>query len=225
MVDLNRYKFFIGKQLFARQFRRVVPRLRCPILDVGSGSGPFRRHMPAGRILSMDIDMRLRPAIVANARQMPFETGAFQSVICTEVLEHVPQPDQCLQEIRRVLAPGGILYLTVPMLWPLHYEPHDYYRYTRHGIRYLLETAGFELMETNPIGGLFSFLCMRVGEKGFNLVHKLAFFLPKPCRHFWSVPLTLPIFFALYLLSFLFDPLMKKDVFAWAVLARSGRTG
>lgn len=221
MADLNFFKFYIGKKLFARRFRQVACRLNSPVLDVGAGAQPFRAWMPTGRIWTIDMNPDARPDIVASALHSPFRDHSFQSVICTEVLEHVPEPEDCLREIRRVMRDSGILYLTTPMLWPLHYEPHDYFRYTNHGLRHLLEKTGFEIIETHPIGGFFSFVFMRIGEKAFNLIHKLAFFLPKRFRWLWSAPLTLPVFHLLYLISLALDPLMKKDVFSWSVVART----
>jgi len=220
LVELNRYKFFIGKLLFARHFRRVAGQLAGPILDIGAGSAPFRRYLPHPKIVSVDIRPDVRPDVCASVARSPFRDASFESVICTEVLEHVPEPAGALTELRRVIRPNGHLYVTVPMLWPMHYEPHDYYRYTRHGLAYLLDRAGFDVIDIQPVGGLFSFLSMRACEKLFNLVHKLAFFLPKRHRYLWSVPLTLPVSYAMYLLSLVLDPLMPKDVFAWSVLAR-----
>lgn len=220
-MNLNFYKFYIGKRLFARHFRRAAGLLQTPVLDIGAGAAPFRRWMPDGRVTTIDINPATLPDVAASALGLPFQNASFSAAICTEVIEHVPEPAKALSEIRRVLKPGSVLYLTAPMLWSLHYEPHDYYRFTHHGLRYLLDKSGFDVSDIRPIGGLFSFICMRAGEKLFNLIYKLGFFLPKRIRWIWAVPLTLPIFHALYLLSFLLDPLMKKDVFSWGVLARA----
>jgi SAM-dependent methyltransferase len=62
----------------------------------------------------------------------------------------VPQPAAVLAEAWRVLRPGGVLLLSAPFFWPLHEEPHDYYRYTRHGLQHLLEQAGFEAIHITP---------------------------------------------------------------------------
>lgn len=223
MAELNQFKFFIGKKLFARRFKAVAAagNIQGPVLDIGAGSKPFRRFLVDTRVVTVDIQADLRPDLAAAVSRLPFKDGTYTSAICTEVLEHVADPGPCLAEIRRVLKPRGVLYLTVPMLWPLHYEPHDYYRYTPYSLRYLLEKNGFEVVEIEAIGGFFSFVFMRLGEKLFNLIHKSAFFLPKSKRWIWSVPLTLPLFYILYLLSLILDPLMKKDVFAWSVLAHA----
>ena len=60
--------------------------------------------------------------------------GAFDAVLFTQVLEHVPEPARVLAELHRILRPGGTLYLTAPLVWELHELPHDYYRYTSEGL-------------------------------------------------------------------------------------------
>jgi len=81
-----------------------------------------------------------------------------ETVFCSQVLEHVPEPWAALAEFQRVLKPGGYVILSVPHISWLHNEPHDYYRFTRHGLRILLERQGFTVVEILPAGGLFSLL-------------------------------------------------------------------
>jgi ubiquinone/menaquinone biosynthesis C-methylase UbiE len=81
----------------------------------------------------------------STATALPIREASLDCVLCTEVLEHVRDPATALQEIARVLRGGGYLILTVPFLVELHEEPEDYYRYTSHGLAYLLREAGFEV--------------------------------------------------------------------------------
>ena len=82
--------------------------------------------------------------------------ASFDVVLCTQVLEHVAEPARVLAELRRVLATGGELWLTVPFVGELHEEPHDHYRYTSYGLRGLCERAGFGEVRTWPLGGYFT---------------------------------------------------------------------
>lgn len=68
---------------------------------------------------------------------------SYGGVICNQVLEHVFNPDLFLQEIFRVLKPGGKLLMTVPFVWDEHEQPWDYARYSSFGLRSLLERNGF----------------------------------------------------------------------------------
>ena len=218
---VNRYKFFIGKRLFRRCFSAYASEKLCgTVLDVGSGHGPLKELLHCKRYISLEYQLHLRPSVVGSALAIPFKDGSFDGVICTEVLEHLPEPEGCIREVKRILRRGGLLYMTAPMLWPLHYEPHDYFRFTKYGLLYLLEKNDFGVLELQAIGGLFSFVSMRFCEKLYNLLNKLPFFLPKEVRFVWTVPVILPVSWFLYFLSLLLDPLFKRDVFAWCVLAQ-----
>ncbi|HTX62360.1 MAG TPA: class I SAM-dependent methyltransferase, partial [Acidimicrobiales bacterium] len=129
------------------------------VIDVGVGVAPFRELFAHTRYVTCDwegssydqeVDIR------APATDIPVEEGSFDAVVCTEVLEHVPEPAAVLAELRRVLRPGGVLLVTVPFVWFLHEEPYDYYRYTTHGLKFLLDGAGFSEVEITPLGDAFS---------------------------------------------------------------------
>jgi SAM-dependent methyltransferase len=99
--------------------------------------------------------------LFADAMSLPFAAGSFDSVLCTQVLEHVCEPLRVLEEVRRVLKPGGRLVLTAPQYNGLHGEPQDFFRYTRYGLDYLAKNADFRVDCVQPLGGflvLFAFL-------------------------------------------------------------------
>jgi SAM-dependent methyltransferase len=147
-------------------YTELLPRLdrhaRGTFLDAGCGTMPFRRHVEGRleRYDSLDVESRA-PGVtyIADVRAMPMvPTDGYDTVLCSEVLEHVSDPERALTELHRVLRPGGTLVLSVPFLSRLHEEPHDYFRYTRHGLEHLLRAAGFRVAEIVPTGSVFSFL-------------------------------------------------------------------
>lgn len=121
------------------------------LLDLGCGARPYAPlYRPAYRhCFGCDVPASLHDLssvdFLATATALPLRDASLDCVLCTEVLEHVPDPAAALREIARVLRKGGHLILTVPFLVELHREPRDYYRYTRHGLEYLLGEAGFDL--------------------------------------------------------------------------------
>ena len=91
-------------------------------------------------------------------------------MLCTEVLEHLPEPQKAVDEFFRVLKPGGTLLLTTRFLFPIHDAPHDYFRYTKYGLRHLLRR--FEIVElheeTDSVGTL-AVLLQRLGMQAETL--------------------------------------------------------
>ena len=144
----------------------VLPALRArskgTFLDAGCGTQPFRTVVEpqVDRYLAFDIEARVDDVdYIGDVEDMSVvPSGSVDTLLCSEVLEHVPHPSRAMGEFARVLRPGGALVITVPFLARLHEEPHDYFRYTRHGLRRLLSDAGFEVDEITEIGSLFSFV-------------------------------------------------------------------
>ena len=144
----------------------LVPRLeahaRGRFLDAGCGTQPFRSVVEphVSEYLAYDIEERVETVdylgTVEDMSAVP--DGSIDSLLCSEVLEHVAHPDLAVREFARILRPGATLIMSVPFLARLHEEPHDYYRYTRHGVREILDDAGFDLDEIVETGSLFSFL-------------------------------------------------------------------
>jgi SAM-dependent methyltransferase len=96
--------------------------------------------------------------VVGNVEMMPFENNSFDMVLCSQVLEHVAHPWRAFEEIYRVLKPGGKAIITVPMLGYIHNAPHDFFRFTRFGLKSLAKESGFSVINIRPLGGFFAFL-------------------------------------------------------------------
>ena len=131
------------------------------ILDLGAGFGTYRPELERLGDQYVGIDAQFHGAnldALADGHQLPFTTGALDTVFCSQVLEHTPEPWQLLQEAHRVLRVGGVLVASAPHLSYVHAAPHDYYRYTNYGLTFLLRQAGFEQIEARPAGGFLSLL-------------------------------------------------------------------
>ena len=89
---------------------------------------------------------------------LPFEDGEFDTIILSDVLEHIPRPLDLWREMHRVLTPGGRILLNVPFYYCLHERPHDFYRYTEYALRDFAETAGFDVLVLEATGGTLEIL-------------------------------------------------------------------
>jgi SAM-dependent methyltransferase len=84
---------------------------------------------------------------------LPFAAGSFDTVLLSDVLEHIAEPDFLIQEISRVLRPQGCLLLMVPFLYYIHEAPFDFHRYTEFALRRLCDRASLTVLELAPYGG------------------------------------------------------------------------
>jgi len=229
------WEFALRSNLYASKIRldatarALVPRLTGRVLDVGAGAQPYRRYLPiGGEYSAMESNGDLSPDIVGDVLDIPLEDDMFDSVICAEVIEHVEDPQLAIRELQRVCKSGGLLYLTAPMEWGLHYEPHDYFRFTRYGLTSMLERAGFRVVETRQIGGVFAVISGRLSDVMVNLLYRVGF----PLKYIVGNRLRISILsliafpFVVFgdLLAALADaviPGTRKDALGWVILAEN----
>lgn len=126
------------------------------VLDVGAGAAPYRELFDGLTYVTVDwSESQHAPEppvdIVAPASAIPLDDAVVDGIVCTQVLEHVAEVGQVLNEFQRLLKPGGSLWLTVPLTWYLHEVPYDFYRYTPWGLRYVLERSGFTDIDIRPM--------------------------------------------------------------------------
>jgi SAM-dependent methyltransferase len=138
------------------------------VLDAGAGEGQYARHFTRHRYCGVDLAVGdagwnySRLDVRADLTALPFRAGVFDRAVHIVTIEHLPEPGRALAEIARSLKPGGVLLVAAPHEWEVHQAPHDYYRYTRYGLTYLLEKAGFEILEVRAAGGYFRLLSRRL---------------------------------------------------------------
>ena len=132
-------------------------------LDAGSGRGAWRDVIAAagGARESVDIAPKADEQVtwIADLTDMPqVPSKRYDSIVCHQVLEHVPSPASAAAEMHRTLKAGGVLILSVPHLSRQHELPHDYFRFTPNGLSRLLSDTGFEIERMEVYGGLLTFV-------------------------------------------------------------------
>jgi SAM-dependent methyltransferase len=187
------------------------------VLDAGAGESLHAPYFQRQRYVGLDLavgDPRWnysRLDVVGDLTALPFHSGSFDACINIVTLEHVREPALALREIHGALKGGGRLLLIVPHEWEVHQSPHDYFRYTRHGIAYLLQQAGFEDFTIQPVGGYFRLLSRR-------LLNGMQFF-PGPLVFVAAIFLVPPAL----LLPF-FDPLDQRRDFTLGYVCMARKT-
>ena len=130
------------------------------VLDAGGNRIRKRGQFDIGcyplRVIYVNLSLAKRPHIQADAAFLPFTNACFDAVVCTEVFEHVPSPQAVLHETFRVLKDGGVLLITVPFLFRIHADPHDFGRYTDYYWSRALTIAGFDDYEMKKQGLFWS---------------------------------------------------------------------
>jgi SAM-dependent methyltransferase len=147
---------------FVREAAAATP-AGARLLDAGAGDSPYRELFGHCAYEASDWEQSPHPGArqadhIAPLHELPVPDGRFDAILCTEVLEHVPNPHEVLAELHRVLVPGGRLWLTVPFVGALHEEPHDYFRYTPYALTAAHERAGFTAVAVTPLTGYFTTL-------------------------------------------------------------------
>ncbi len=112
------------------------------VLDLGCGTGTYREPLERRGARWVGLDLGGPAAsVLGDAGRLPFAGGSFDGVLCSAVLEHLPEPETMLREIHRVLAPGGRVFGYVAFLEPFH--GMSYFHMTHMGLEYLLLKNGF----------------------------------------------------------------------------------
>jgi SAM-dependent methyltransferase len=130
-------------------FKRYCAGKKC--LNLGSG---VVRIAPG--VVNVDITPYEGVDIIADITNLPQKDNSVDCIICDQVLEHVPEYDKAVSEIKRILAPGGYCYIGTPFVFPFHASPSDFQRWTHAGMKKLFKE--FDLVEEGPRGGPFSTL-------------------------------------------------------------------
>ena len=149
--------YFIRKGLL-KGIAPHVNEMNGKLLDFGCGSKPYQSLFNVDEYIGVDFENPGHPHaneqidIFYDGQLLPFENNSFDNVLCSEVIEHVFNLNNVLQEINRVLKPKGKLLLTCPFVWSEHEVPHDFARYTQFALEDILEKNGFEILSFQKSG-------------------------------------------------------------------------
>lgn len=146
---------------YPEQFLELLAATDGRVLDCGSGG---RRHP---RVVSLEIEAHPNNTVQADALALPFPDGCFSLILSQAVVEHVTEPQAYVDELVRVLAPGGLLYIEGAFLQPVHQAPRHFFNVTPFGLAHLCRRL--EVLEQGTVGGFVEMLAWICREAGTRL--------------------------------------------------------
>jgi SAM-dependent methyltransferase len=159
-----------------KELRPVLERYSSgKLLDAGAGNQVFRDIVEDQCEIYESLDLKDSEDIsyVQDIRDTDLDSESFDTVFCRNVLEHIRNPGDALDEMSRITSQEGKIILTLPHLAYLHNQPDDYYRFTRYGVRELVEDTNLQVVEMREAGGLFSFLAYSLSTFGFGIAFSI----------------------------------------------------
>lgn len=186
LKDSNVYVYSVRRSLH-RALDKNLSVFNGVLLDLGCGEMPYKQYILDNnknitKYIGIDIDFSkdhqsVKPDLYWDGKIIPLSDNSVDTVIATELFEHIPNVENILKEIFRVLKKGGILYFTVPFIWPLHETPFDEYRYTPYSLKRHLKNSKFENIKIETLGGyhaaLAQMLCIWISNVKINIHSKL----------------------------------------------------
>lgn len=159
--------------LLAKHYEELIQtHARGNLLDLGCGSVPlFGTYAElTEEVTCVDWGNSAHPCPHLDLEQdlsqpLPFENGSFDTILATDLIEHLPDPSRIWSEFSRLLRPGGKLILGVPFLYSIHEAPHDFYRYTEFALRRFCNDSSLELLELRRPGGALVLILDTLGKQ------------------------------------------------------------
>lgn len=129
------------------------------LLDAGCGEKPYK--LLYGNLVSNEVGCDIEGCIhnqkevdvFASIEKLPFDNETFDTILCTNVMEHIEYDGQAFRELARVLKKNGTLILSVPFLYPVHEAPYDFQRYSKYGLETRIQRNGLIIKQLHPWGG------------------------------------------------------------------------
>lgn len=152
------HPYYIIRKGLKQKMESKAHSLKGKLLDFGCGSKPYRSLFTVDEYIGLDYENKGHSHdfedidMIYDGENVPFEDAHFDSVLTTEVFEHVFNLPRVLNEINRVMKPGAYMLITCPFVWNEHEVPHDYARYTIFALQDMMGKNGFEVVSVEKSG-------------------------------------------------------------------------
>ena len=156
-LELGTGSRLIGDLVAASYERHLRTHATGRLLDLGCGKVPlYATYAPhVSEVTCVDWAPGDHVDVACDLSQpLPLDDSRYDTIILSDVLEHISQPEALWREMARVLAPNGKIIMNVPFYYSIHSHPDDYYRYTNFALARFVKINGLELVHLAPIGGI-----------------------------------------------------------------------
>lgn len=148
----------------------VLSHVHGRVLDLGAGMAKYKEVIKKNAIDYIACDVKKNENIdtVCDVTNLNFPPESFNTVISTQVFEHIDNPFTVAKEIKKVLKIGGNAIITAPFMFPYHADPKDNFRFSREGLEEIFRSLGFEIIDSGIYGGFFMVISEMIHFSWFN---------------------------------------------------------
>ncbi|PIQ74896.1 MAG: hypothetical protein COV84_04150 [Candidatus Portnoybacteria bacterium CG11_big_fil_rev_8_21_14_0_20_40_15] len=148
----------------------VLSYVKGKVLDLGAGTAKYKEIIVknAGNYVACDVRKTENIDDVCDVLNLKYSPESFDTVISTQVMEHVSNPYQMAKQIYKVLKTGGHAIITAPFMIPFHADPKDNFRFSREGLEEIFKSMGFEIIDSGIYGGFFMVISEMIHFSWFN---------------------------------------------------------
>ena len=186
------HQFYFNRKGLLRAITENAPMMKGVMMDFGCGSKPYRSLFNVDQYIGVDFEgsghshKNEQIDVFYDGKKIPFPDDHFDSILCSEVFEHLFSLEELMTELHRVLKPGGLMLITCPFAWNEHEAPYDYARYTQFALADLFAKTNFRVIKKDKKGSnvevLHQLRCLYVVSLSYamrKLFPRPLHFLPK----------------------------------------------
>lgn len=148
--------------IVASYYQKYLPKYaKGDLIDLGCGKVPlfqmYKDHVASVTCVDWENSMHKNPFLDQTCDlndSLPFPDKSFDTILLSDVLEHISDPENLWREMGRIVRPGGMLIMNVPFYYKLHEIPYDFFRYTEYALRRFASKANFEIVVLEAMGGI-----------------------------------------------------------------------
>jgi len=214
---------FLEKNSIRKCIKKASDYATGRLLDIGCGIKPYENcfkdkiseHIGLEYPFPTMYKNILKIDVFGDATVLPFRNEVFDTILCTQVIEHVTEPKAVFLEMGRVLKKGGHIILTAPQEWQIHKEPYDFWRFTMYGLEYLTLSSGLRMVSIDPRGKFWALIGQKISTHIWsNYLRGASFYT----RLFLLSPIVCPVQLVFGALDYFTKD--SKSTFGYILVAR-----